>query len=464
MTRKRALARLLPAVGERLEVTITDLNHDGDGVAKTSDGFVLFVPGTVPNDRALVEVSRLRSRHGEATLVQLMRPAPERVEPPCPVAGECGGCALQHLAYDAELAWKQERVRQALVRVGRLDHVPIRPILGMARPFTYRNKAQYPVRKKDGKTVVGFYRRKSHEVVPGVDCLIQHPLAVKVATAAQELIDELGLSVYNEESHRGFVRHLVVRVSFSRGECMAILVTRDRDFPAADVWVKEMRRRVPEIASLVQNVNPQRTNVIMGDETIVLWGADHLVESIGSREFLISPASFFQVNPIQAKQLYDVVKEDAAVDPGDVVWDIYCGAGTIGIYVATEGVRLRGVEKVVAAVADARRNARHNGIDDARFEQGEAETVLPRWAKAGERADVALLDPPRSGSDPKTLAAIAKAAPRRIVYVSCNPATLARDLAELATWGYRTVKVQPVDMFPQTSHVEAVALLVPGGN
>lgn len=461
MSRKGALARQLPAEGERLEVSIVDLNHDGEGVAKTADGFVLFVPGALPGDRAVVEVRRVRARYGEAEIVRLVAPAAHRIQPACPVAGECGGCALQPLAYPAELAWKEERVRQALVRVGRLANVPVKPILGMNRPYAYRNKAQYPVRKSDGKTVVGFYRRKSHEVVAAGDCLIQHPLAVKVAEVAKELIDDMGLAVYDETSHQGFVRHLVVRVSFSREECMAILVTRERHFPEADTWVEAMRRRVPEIVSLVQNVNPRQGNVILGDESIVLWGAHHLIESIGHREFLISPTSFFQVNPVQAKELYEVVRQDAAVRPGDVVWDVYCGAGTIGIYVATEGVRLRGVEKVAAAVEDAWRNARLNGIDDAHFEQGDAETALPKWVARGERADVAILDPPRSGSDPKTLSAIAKAAPRKIVYVSCNPATLARDLAYLATQGYRTIKVQPVDMFPRTPHVEAVALLLP---
>jgi len=448
-----------PAVGEETEVDVVDLNHDGEGVARTRDGFVLFVPEALPGERARVLMTRVRPRYGEARLLGVLETTPERVQPACPAAGVCGGCALQHWEYAAQAAWKEEAVRQALKRIAGLERVPVLPILAMERPFGYRNKAQYPVGLRDGRVVVGFYRRRSHEIVPTDDCLIQHPLAVAVARAARDGLEKLGISVYDEATHTGFARHLVVRVSFSREEVMAILVTRERAFPQAEAWVDELRRRVPGLVSVVQNINPARTNVIMGEESLVLWGKDHLVESLGRRQFIISPNSFFQVNPVQARRLYELVAEYAELCPGDVLWDVYCGTGSIGIYVAGDGVRLRGVERVAAAVEDARQNARRNGLEDARFEVGTAEEVLPRWMNEEERADVVVLDPPRSGCDAVTLDAVVACEPRRIVYVSCNPATLARDLAHLTGKGYRVVKVQPVDMFPHTPHVECVALV-----
>lgn len=454
------IAARRPGVGERLEIEIVDLNHDGEGVGRSPGGFVLFAAGALPGDRAVVEVTAVHSRHGEAKLLELVAASPDRTQPMCPVAGVCGGCALMHMAYPAQLRWKEERVRQALARIGRLEGIAVAPIVGMEHPFHYRNKAQYPLARVEGRTAVGFYRRRSHEVVPAEDCLIQHPLAVAAAKAARDVIDELGLSVYDETAHAGFARHIVVRVSFSREECMAILVTREREFPMREAFVAGMRRRVPQLVSVVQNVNPARTNVILGPEWILLWGKPYLVERLGHREFVISPGSFFQVNPEQAKRLYDAVAAYAALKPGDTVWDVYCGTGSIGLYVAAEGVRLRGVERAPEAVQDAWRNARHNGVEDARFEAASADEALPRWVSEGERADVIVLDPPRSGSDERTLAAVAEVSPRRIVYVSCNPATLARDLAFLSARGFQVQEVQPFDMFPHTPHVEAVALLL----
>lgn len=462
MAAKRAVSSRRPVVGVETDVDIVDLNHDGEGVGRTRDGFVLFVPDALPQEKARVQVTRVRPRHGEARLIRLHESARERVQPECPVAGVCGGCALQHLHYDAQVAWKEEAVRQALRRIGGLEDVLVEPILAMERPWGYRNKAQYPVGIQDGKVVVGFYRRRSHQIVPTDDCLIHHPLAVAVAQAARQAIQELGLSVYDEASHTGFVRHVIARVSFSREEAMAVLVTREPPFPEADSFVASLRRRVPGLVSVVQNVNPGRTNVIMGEETRILWGEDHLIESLGEREFIISPNSFFQVNPAQARRLYDVVAQYAELRPGNSLWDVYCGTGSIGIYVADAYTRLRGVERVAAAVEDAWRNARRNGLHEARFEVGVAEETLPRWVLEGDRADVAVLDPPRSGCDVRTLDALAASRPRRIVYVSCNPATLARDLAQLQERGYRAVTVQPVDMFPHTPHVEAVCLLIPG--
>lgn len=458
-TRNRAAAATAVRPGDELTVEVTDLNDDGDGVGRASDGLVLFVPGALPGERVRVRVSRVSRRHAVAEPVERLIDAPCRVVPPCPVAGACGGCRLQHASYQAQLAWKTQRVRTAL-RLAGLEGVPVAEILGMASPFHYRNKAQYPVRRgPKGEVLLGFFRRESHEIVPHDECLIQHPLIPRVAEACRRAAEELEIEPYDERQHRGVLRHLVVRVSFARNEAMVVLVTRTRTLPAAGEFIERIRRSVPAVVSVAQNVNEERTNVIFGRTTRILWGRAALIERLGRLEFEISPTSFFQVNPAGAKCLYDMVTE--FVGPAArTLWDIYCGAGTIGLYVAAalcRPVRLLGVDSSHEAIADARRNAARNKIESARFVVGRAEHVVPRWVAAGEESGVWLLDPPRSGCAQEVLAALAAVRPERVVYVSCNPVTFARDLSLMQQVGYRTRRVQPVDMFPQTPHIEAVA-------
>lgn len=446
---------------ERLTLDIGDINHDGDGVGRSPDGRVFFVPCALPGDRIEARVNRLKKRHGIAEMTRLLAPSDRRVEAKCPVADRCGGCAIQSLDYHAQLEWKERRVADALRRLGGVS-APVLPIIGMEEPFRYRNKAQYPVRRSPrGDLMVGFYRRGSHDIVPHDDCFVQHPLIPKAALAAAAAIDALRLSVYDERDHKGFVRHIVARASFAEEKVILMLVTNNPSFPEKDAFVASVSTRVPELAGVLQNVNRERTNRILGESTIHLWGADRVAETLDHVSFEISPDSFFQVNPIQTVTLYRTVCDWAELTGNETVWDVYCGTGSIGIYLAQDAGRLLGVDTIAAAIRDAQRNAVRNGVSErALFEVGKAEELLPRWVKEGQRADVCILDPPRRGCDSATLASVVGAGAERIVYVSCNPATLARDVAWLMARGYDAVSVRPVDMFPHTPHVEAVCLLV----
>ena len=444
-------------VGERHPVRIEDLDTAGDGVGRVNQ-LVVFVPGTVPGDEALVEVTAVEKRHARGRLIRLLAPSPDRVVPPCPVADRCGGCQLQALAYPAQLRWKERRVREALRRIGGLDGVPVLPVRGMQEPWRYRNKAQYPLAAVNGHIAMGFYARGTHAIVEADDCLIQDPLNVEVAALARSLLARYGVPIYDETTGEGVVRHVVVRASRWHRTAMVVLVTNGPQLPHRDAIVQGLAAH-PRVASVVQNINPRRTNVIFGDETRVLWGEAHLEDRIGPVRFLISPRSFFQVNGVQVEVLYEQVRRDAGLMGSERVLDAYCGVGTIALYLARDAREVVGIESVPEAVADAERNARHNAIANARFHVGLVEDVLPDLVQQGQRFDVAILDPPRRGCEPAVLEALARAAVPRLVYVSCHPESLARDLARLSALGYDTEQVQPVDMFPMTTHVESVARL-----
>lgn len=444
-------------VGEQYPVLIEDLDSAGDGVGRV-DGLVVFVPGAVPGDEAVVQVETAARRFARARLVRLAKPSSDRVAPACPVAGACGGCQLQALSYPAQLRWKERRVQEALRRIGGLGAIPVLPVRGMTEPWRYRNKAQYPVAALNGRIVMGFYARGSHHIVDTDDCLIQDPLNVEVAELARSLLAEHRVSLYSEATGQGVVRHVVVRTSRANRTAMVILVTNGPALPQREALVGGLAAH-PRVVSVIQNINPHRTNVIFGPETRVLWGAAHLEDRIGPVRFLISPRSFFQVNGVQVEVLYEEVGRAAGLSGGERVLDAYCGVGTIALYLAAAAREVVGIEAVPDAVADAERNAGHNGIGNARFHAGRVEEVLPRLMERGQRFDVAVLDPPRRGCEPSVLETLARARVPRLVYVSCHPESLARDLARLASLGYDTEQVQPVDMFPQTTHIECVARL-----
>ena len=443
------------AVGERHRVRIVDLDTEGDGVGRVHD-WVVFVPGTVPGDEAVVEITEIARRYGRARLVELLEPSPDRVAPPCPVAGRCGGCQLQALDYAAQLRWKERRVREALRRIGGLEGVTVLPVLGMQQPWRYRNKAQYPLAAVGGQLVMGFFARGTHEIVEADDCLIQDPLNVEVAFLARSLLAQAGVPGYDETTGQGVIRHVVVRTSRAHRTAMAILVTNGPDLPGREEIVAGLAAH-PKVVSVAQNINTRRTNVIFGEETRILWGEPHLEDKIGHVRFLISPRSFFQVNGEQVEVLYEQVRHDAALTGVERVLDAYCGVGTIALYLAGQAAEVVGIESVPEAVEDARRNAAYNGIENAFFRVGRVEDVLPRLIQQGQRFDVAVLDPPRRGCEPSVLEALAAAGVPRLVYVSCHPESLARDLGRLAALGYAVEQVQPVDMFPMTTHIECVA-------
>lgn len=467
--------------GQVCEVEILDLTYEGHGVGRV-EGFTLFVPGALPGELARVRVTELKKQYGHAKLEEVLRTSGERVAPLCPVYGRCGGCQLQHLSYEGQLRWKRQLVIDNLQRIGKLDvrgsssasdagshGVIVHPVIGMEDPWRYRNKAVVPIGEREGGLIAGFYEPGSRRIVDMDSCLIQDPQNDELIRQVKQIAGELGIPAYDHATHRGLLRHVVVRVGVQSRELMLVLVTNGRKLPKADELVDRIREAVrvsqPEYAlkSICQNVNTKRTSVIFGEETQVLWGSETIEDRIGEVRFAISARSFYQVNPVQTKVLYDKALEYAALTGEETVIDAYCGIGTISLFLAQRAKKVYGVEIVPEAVEDARRNAQLNGVTNAEFAVGRAEDLLPRWRKAGIAADVIVVDPPRKGCDRSLLETIIEMKPKRVVYVSCNPATLARDLRILEDGGFRTVEVQPVDMFPHSGHVECVILMVRKG-
>ncbi|CAM3211600.1 23S rRNA (uracil(1939)-C(5))-methyltransferase RlmD [Filibacter tadaridae] len=443
---------------DRLNVFVEDLTHDGSGVAKV-DGYPLFIPGALPGEEVEIQVGKTLKNYGFARLLNVTKASPHRVEPPCHVFWECGGCQMQHLSYEGQLVQKRKTVRDVMDRIGKLPHVPVHPVKGMEDPWRYRNKSQIPFSEQDGKVVSGFYKSRTHHIVDTDVCIIQSEEADELMSTLKHEMHAIGLEAYDDKTHRGMLRHLIVRKGRATGELMVVLVTRKKKFPQKDAVIDLIKRVAPEVTSIMQNVNDQKTNVIFGNETNLLYGKPIIVDSIGNIDFEISARSFYQVNPIQTEVLYGQALEYAQLRGNETVIDAYCGIGTISLFLAQKAKEVYGVEIVPEAIKDAKRNAELNGITNAKFETGAAEVVIPKWYAAGKRFDVLVVDPPRKGCDEELLKTILEYKPKRVVYVSCNPGTLARDLRILEDGGYRTQEIQPVDMFPQSSHVECVALM-----
>ncbi|MNW33616.1 23S rRNA (uracil-C(5))-methyltransferase RlmCD [compost metagenome] len=501
---------------QEVVVDIIGMNHDGEGVGR-AEGYTLFIPGALPGEQVRAKVLKTKKQYGYAKLLNVVQASPDRIASPCPIYDQCGGCQLQHMSYAGQLEWKRQHVVDVLERIGKLEiegsvrtsvgaqgklslsgsedqngrgaqniqdtqdnqdnqgnqdslnsseaaknskAVVVHPTLGMQEPWRYRNKAQVPMGAADGGLIGGFYAKGSHRIVDMETCLIQHEHNDEVVAKVKEIGSHLGISAYNEETGRGLLRHVVVKKAFRTGEMMLVLVTNGQDIPHRDAWIGSIREAIPHVVSICQNVNTKRTNVIFGDETRVLWGRDVIYDYIGNVQFAISARSFYQVNPVQTEVLYGKTLEYAALTGKETVIDAYCGIGTISLFLAQHADQVYGVEIVKEAIEDARSNAQLNELRNVHFEVGASEDVIPRWKEEGITADVIVVDPPRKGCDPRLLDTILEMKPERVVYVSCNPSTLARDLRILEDGGYRTVEVQPVDMFPHTVHVECCSLLV----
>lgn len=444
---------------EYIDVKFEDLTHEGNGVAKV-DGYPLFVPNCLPGEKAKIKVIKVNKGYGFGRLIELYEKSPDRVEPDCPIYRECGGCQLQHLSYPGQLKAKHKQVREVLTRIGKLENVLVHPVLGMDDPWRYRNKAQVPVGEREGGLITGFYQKRSHDIIDMEACLIQQEKNDNVVRTVKQICEKYGVRAYNEQTHKGTLRHIMARYGMKTGEIMIVLITRTADIPNKNHIIQEIIQSNPDIKSIVQNINSKRTNVIFGDETKVLWGDEFIYDYIGNIKFAISARSFYQINPEQTKVLYDQALKYAGLNGKETVIDAYCGIGTISLFLAQKAKKVYGVEIVPEAIEDAKRNAEINGIENVEFAVGEAETVIPKWYEYGVKADVLVVDPPRKGCDGTLLQTIVEMKPEKVVYVSCNPATLARDLRILEDGGFKTVEVQPVDMFPQTMHCEAVALLV----
>lgn len=443
---------------DRITVHVEDLTHDGAGVAKV-DGYPLFIVGALPGETAEIHVVKTTKSYGFGKLIEIIKPSEHRVAPPCHVFDECGGCQVQHLSYEGQLKWKQQLVKNAIERIARLPHVTVHPVKGMDNPWRYRNKSQIPFALQDGKVVGGFYKTRSHEIVDTDTCIIQSEQADDLLREMKKQLGRIGITPYNEKTHQGMLRHIVIRKALATSEVMVVIVTKKKKFPQREEAIEAIKLILPEVTSIVQNINAEKTNVIFGEETFTLFGKDAIEDTIGDVRFEISARSFYQVNPEQTEVLYKQALEYAQLTGTETVIDAYCGIGTISLFLAKEAKQVLGVDVVPQAIEDAKRNAEINKFKNTYFEEGLAEVVIPKWYKDGITADVLVVDPPRKGCDEALLLTILEQKPKRVVYVSCNPATLARDLRILEDGGYATQEVQPVDMFPQTTHCEAVAWL-----
>ncbi|MBI4637749.1 MAG: 23S rRNA (uracil(1939)-C(5))-methyltransferase RlmD [Candidatus Rokubacteria bacterium] len=456
-----------PRRGESLTVTIDDLAFGGEGVGRV-DGYVLFVRGGIPGDRLRVRVTDARARYGRAAIEAIEEPSRDRVQPPCAYFGRCGGCRLQHLAYPAQLAFKEKQVRDCLERLGGLGPFELRPILPAPEPYGYRNKMEFTVAGTSGLPVIGLHEADRYDVVLDIDrCLLQSDTMNALLAEVRREVRARGLSVYDQAAEqrldagasRGLLRFVTLREGRRTGEAMVNIVAAAPDVETLGPVAETLRARVPAAASVVLNVNAKQASVAVGQEEHLLVGREHITEFLGGVTFQVSANSFFQTNTVQAERLFGIVAEACGLTGSETVLDLYSGTGAISLLLARRCRWVYGIEVSPAAVADALRNGRANGIENCTFLPGEVRHVLPALLRDGVRAEVVVADPPRAGFHPKALSALAALAPERVVYVSCNPATLARDVGDLGRHGYRVEWVQPVDMFPQTPHIEAVARL-----
>ena len=445
-----------------LTVTIEDMGQDGEGIGK-ADGYTLFVKDAVIGDVIEAKIMKVKKNYAYARLMRILEPSPHRVEPVCPMARPCGGCQLQMMDYQEQLCFKQKKIEDNLRRIGGFEQIPMEPILGMEQPFRYRNKAQFPVgTDKEGNLVTGFYAGRTHDIINNRNCYLGVEENRQVLDVVLGWMEKYGVSAYDEKTGTGLVRHILIRYGFKTGEMMVCLVINGERVPKQEALVERLRE-ISGMTSITTSTNQERTNVIMGSKIRTLWGTPYISDYIGEVKYQISPLSFYQVNPVQTEKLYGTALEYAGLDGNETVWDLYCGIGTISLFLAQKAKKVYGVEIVPAAIEDARRNAELNGITNAEFFVGKAEEVLPEmYAKGEARADVIVVDPPRKGCDAALLETVVKMQPERIVYVSCDSATLARDLKWLCAEGYELKRVRGVDMFPMTGHVETVVLLSKG--
>ena len=469
---------------QMVTVTIEDMGNDGEGIGKV-DGYTLFVKGAIIGDVAKVKVLKAKKTYGYAKVEELVTPSPDRVAPRCAVAGRCGGCQMQHLSYEKQLEHKADKVKNCLQRIGGLSEevldAVMEPIIGMDEPFHYRNKAQYPVgTNKDGKPVMGFYAGHSHNIIDCTDCEIQEPVNAAILPVIKAFMEEYHISAYDEEKGTGLLRHVLTRVGFHTKEVMVCLIINGKKFPKAEVLAERIKAAVEGfvpadesyagtehageqygyvLKSFCLNINTVKSNVILGNEIIPVYGETYITDSIGEIKYQISPLSFYQVNPEQTVKLYNKALDYADLNGDEIVWDLYCGIGTISLFLAQKAKQVYGVEIVPQAIEDAKKNAVLNGLTNAEFFVGAAEDVMPAKYKESDgkmRADVICVDPPRKGCEESLLDTIVAMEPKRIVYVSCDPATLARDVKYLGERGYAVTKVCPVDQFAHTGHVETV--------
>ncbi len=440
-------------------VDIVDIGQGGVGIGKY-EGFTVFVEGGLIQDKVKVRINKSKKNYAVGDIVEIIEKSPFRVDRICSDdLKDCGGCQIQELDYNKQLELKTNEVKQVISRIGKLENVEIHETIGMQSPCRYRNKAQFPIQNINGSTAIGFYKKKSHDVIPTDMCVIQHDINDKIIKIIKTYIQAYNVSIYNETTHTGVLRHLVTKVGFTTNEVMVVLVANGTNLPHLNELASVLKENILGFKTLVLNVNKAKTNVILGKENKVIYGNGKINDYIGDLVFEISPLSFFQVNPVQTEVLYNKALEYAELKENDTVFDIYCGIGSISLFLAQKATKVYGIEIVEDAIKDAKINAKLNNLNNVEFYVGKAEEVVPKMYSEGKTANVVVVDPPRKGCDEKVLDTIVSMKPDRVVYVSCNPSTLARDLAYLDERGYKCLEVQPVDMFPHTMHVESVAKL-----
>lgn len=456
---------------DMVTVTIEDVGMDGEGIGKV-DGYTLFIKDAIIGDLVEAKIMKAKKNYAYARLEKVLKPSPFRVKPSCDYARVCGGCQLQAMSYEEQLRFKERKIFRDLVHIGGFSEEEIEkvmePVLGMEMPFNYRNKAQYPIgTDKEGKLIAGFYAGRTHSIIANTNCKLGLTINNRILEAVLSFMEQNHITAYDETLHKGLVRHVLIRCGFATKEIMVCPVINGKDFPKAKEFVDRLLRldlkekgEDWKITSICISSNTKDTNVIMGEEFEVLYGKGYITDYIGDVAFRISPLSFYQVNPLQTKKLYEISLEYANLSGDETVWDLYCGIGTISLFLARKAGKVYGVEIVPQAIENARENAIINRIENAEFFVGKAEEVLPeKYEKEQIKADVIVVDPPRKGCDEKCLNTIVRMQPKRIVYVSCDPATLARDLKYLRGNGYELRRVRGVDQFGQTVHVETVVLL-----
>lgn len=448
---------------DTVTVKIEDLGIHGEGIGRV-DGYTLFIKDALAGDVVEAKIMKMKKQYGYARLMKILEPSATRVEPLCPVAKSCGGCQIQAMNYKDQAIFKNNKVKNNLMRIGGIEeellNEVMEPVCAMEDPYRYRNKAQFPIgRDKDGKLVAGFYAGRTHSIIPCKDCVLGVEVNEKILSIVLDFMEEFKIEPYNEETHKGLVRHVLIRFGFTTKEIMVCLIINGRKLPHGEELAKRLAE-IPGMTSITLNVNREKTNVIMGNETLSLWGQDYITDYIGNVKYQISPLSFYQVNPVQTEKLYGTALEYAGLKGEETVWDLYCGIGTISLFLAQKAKQVYGVEIVPPAIEDAKQNAKINGFTNAEFFVGKAEEVLPeKYKKEGIYADIIVVDPPRKGCEEVVLDTMVKMQPKRIVYVSCDSATLARDLKYLREHGYQLTKAKAVDMFPHTGHIEAVVQL-----
>lgn len=447
-------------VGQTFPLTIKRLGINGEGV-----GFfkrqVVFIPGAIPGEEIVAETTVIKGGYAEGKIKKIRKKSEHRATPPCPVYDSCGGCQLQHMTYEEQLKQKRDIVIQSFERYSGLeiDKINFKETIGMENPWHYRNKSQLQVGKVNEKVIAGLYAEGTHQLIDISDCPIQHEAINEVTQTVTNILQRLNIPIYNERKRTGIIRTIVARVGVQTGETQLVLVTTKKEIPKQQLLIREIKSKLPQLTSIMQNVNGEKTSIIFGKDTFHLSGEQVIQETLGELSFELSARAFFQLNPVQTVKLYDEAKKAAQLTGEEKIIDAYCGVGTIGLWLAKEAKEIRGMDTIEESIIDARKNAKNHGFTNTTYEVGKAEDWMPKWVKEGYQPDVIVVDPPRTGCEDNFIQTVLKVKPKRIVYVSCNPSTLAKDISKLKKL-YQVEYVQPVDMFPQTAHVECVSQLV----